>query len=63
VSIGPLDLRKSLEKTQEELNNAAKTGASDQQIEKLAGTVGTLVGQLAANDAKERTKLRAILTA
>jgi Spy/CpxP family protein refolding chaperone len=55
--------RKNLEKAQEELNNAVKTGASDQQVEKLAGTVGTLVGQLAANDGKERTKLRAILTA
>jgi Spy/CpxP family protein refolding chaperone len=57
------ELRKSLEKAQEELSNAVKTGASDQQVEKLAGTVGTLVGQLAANDGKERTKLRAILTA
>lgn len=56
------ELRKSLEKAQEDLNNAVKTGATDQQIEKLAGAVGTLVGQLAANEAKARAKFRALLT-
>jgi len=57
------ELGKSLEKAQEDLNNAVKTGATDQQIEKLAGAVGTLVGQLAANETKARAKFRAILTA
>jgi Spy/CpxP family protein refolding chaperone len=56
------ELRKSLEKAQEDLNNAVKTGATDQQIEKLAGAMGTLVGQLAANETKARAKFRAILT-
>lgn len=56
------ELRKSLEKAQEDLNNVVKTGATDQQIEKLAGAMGTLVGQLAANETKARAKFRAILT-
>jgi Spy/CpxP family protein refolding chaperone len=57
------ELRKSLKKAEEDLNNAAKTGASDQQIEKLAGAMGTLAGQLAANETKARAKFRALLTA
>jgi Spy/CpxP family protein refolding chaperone len=56
------EFRKSLEKAREDLNNTVKTGATDQQIEKLAGAVGTLVGQLAANETKARAKFRAILT-
>ncbi len=55
--------RESLEQAQSALNDAVKTGVSDQQIEKLAGTVGTLVGQLAANETKARAKFRTILTA
>jgi Spy/CpxP family protein refolding chaperone len=56
------ELWKSLEKAREDLNNAVKTGATDQQIDKVAGAVGTLMGQLAANEAKARAKFRAILT-
>jgi Spy/CpxP family protein refolding chaperone len=57
------DLLKGLKQAREDLNKAVKAGATDQQIEKLAGAMGTLQGQLAANEAKERTKLRALLTA
>jgi Spy/CpxP family protein refolding chaperone len=56
-------LRESLEQAHSGLNDAVKSGASDQQIEKLAGTVGALVGQLAANETKARAKFRTILTA
>jgi Spy/CpxP family protein refolding chaperone len=55
--------RESLEQAQSALNDAVKTGVSDQQIEKLAGALGTLAGQLAANETKARAKFRALLTA
>jgi Spy/CpxP family protein refolding chaperone len=57
------ELRKSLKQARQDLNNVVvKAGPSDEQIDKLAQAMGALVGQLAATDAKERSKLRALLT-
>jgi Spy/CpxP family protein refolding chaperone len=57
------ELRKSLEQAQEGLDNAVKTSATEEQIDKLARTMGTLVGQLAATQTKATAKFRALLTA
>jgi Spy/CpxP family protein refolding chaperone len=55
-------LRESLEQAHKGLANAVKTRATDDQIDRLAGTMGTLVGQLTATQMKATTKFQAILT-
>jgi Spy/CpxP family protein refolding chaperone len=55
-------LREDLKQAQEGLSKAVKTRATDEQIDQLARTVGTLVGQLAAIQTKASAKFRALLT-
>jgi Spy/CpxP family protein refolding chaperone len=51
-----------LRQNRQALNAAAKSGASDAEIDKLAGNTGTLVGQTTAIHTKAMRQLYGILT-
>jgi hypothetical protein len=56
-----LALRDKMREAHEALQSAAKSSASDGQIDALAAQVGTVHGQSLAIHAKAQSKLRAIL--
>ena len=58
-----IPLRESLTKQRQALNDAAKSNASDVQIDELATVLGDLSGQLAGIRTKAFAKFYAILTA